>query len=568
MEELFIQPVRESSNETFYSEMITALLKDPLTKKKADAKKKELCLKYRLDVIPSDIQLLLHAKQEDIPKLNIITKPVRTQSGVSPIAVMTAPARCPHGKCTFCPGGIGSYFGDVPQSYTGHEPATLRGMRNDYDAYLQVSNRLEQYTVLGQCPQKAEIIIMGGTFPSTTKEYQDAFVASIFKAMNDFEQFYANNSVDFLKFKNFFELPGVLGSKSRVAIVKQKLTELKGTPDLNIEQQRNQNALIRCIGLTIETKPDWGMLSHANQMLKLGCTRVELGVESVYDDALSATHRGHTTNDTKKSIQILKDVGFKINAHYMPGLPSTTKQMDILGMQELFTNQEYCPDMLKIYPTMVSPGTSLWHEWKAGKFTPLTTKEAAEIITEFKKSVPRYCRIMRVQRDVPTKWWAAGVGITNLRQHIHEKYNHTCQCIRCREPKGNKINHSAVKITTQTYPASGGMEHFISADDTDNDFIIGFCRLRFPSAYLREEITSKTALIRELHVYGTATPLGTKGTVQHKGYGKQLLQQAEEIARQAGKKKMLVLAGIGVREYYAKQGYMLEGPYMSKELEN
>ena len=568
MEELFIQPVRESSNETFYSEMITALLKDPLTKKKADAKKKELCLKYRLDVIPSDIQLLLHAKQEDIPKLNIITKPVRTQSGVSPIAVMTAPARCPHGKCTFCPGGIGSYFGDVPQSYTGHEPATLRGMRNDYDAYLQVMNRLEQYTVLGQCPQKAEIIIMGGTFPSTPKEYQDAFVASIFKAMNDFEEFYTKNNIDILKFKKFFELPGVLGAKSRVASVKQKLIELKGTPNLNTEQQRNQRAKIRCIGLTIETKPDWGMLSHANQMLKLGCTRVELGVESVYDEALKATHRGHTIKDTKKSIQILKDVGFKINAHYMPGLPSTTKEMDILGMQELFTNQEYCPDMLKIYPTMVSPGTSLWHEWKAGKFTPLTTKEAAEIIAEFKKSVPRYCRIMRVQRDVPTKWWAAGVGITNLRQHIHEKYKRACQCIRCREPKGNKINHSAVKITIQTYSASNGTEHFISANDTDNDFIIGFCRLRFPSECLREEITPKTALIRELHVYGTATPLGTKGTVQHKGYGKQLLQQAEEIARQAGKKKMIVLAGIGVREYYVKQGYVLEGPYMSKELEN
>ncbi len=554
------------AHEQFYQEMIQLLIEKGVNKKTITTQKIKLCKKYNLQKIPTDIQLLLHATPEQFAQLQLVTKPMRTQSGVAPIALMTAPHHCPHGKCTFCPGGINSPFGDVPQSYTGHEPSTMRGIRNNYDSYLMTMNRLEQYTILGHCPQKAEVIIMGGTFPAMPKEYQEEFVINTFKALNDFSKFYQKDLFDISAFKTFFELPGEKGNTERVANIKKKLLTLKTTTTLLAEQEKNEQAHVRCVGLTIETKPDWGFAEHGNTMLRLGCTRVELGIESVYDDVLTHVHRGHTVADTKKSIRELKDLGFKIHAHYMPGLPLTTKEMDIEGMKQLFSNPDFRPDMLKLYPTMVSPGTGLWHDWKQGKFTPLTTEEASKLISEFKPFVPEYCRIMRVQRDVPTKFWSAGVSMTNLRQHIFETYKPNCRCIRCREPGMRQVEYAAVQMHVQEYAASKGTEFFISFDDTKNDLIIGFCRMRFPSQCLREEITKHTALIRELHVYGTATALGNEGILQHRGYGKQLLQKAEEIARLSGKKKMVVIAGIGVREYYYKQGYTKEGPYVSKEL--
>lgn len=555
-----------------YPDLISELKEKNLTEKQFAAVKRDLALKYKEKKIISNIQILLHAEEKDLPflKKKLLTKPVRTISGVSPVALMTAPSKCPHGKCSFCPGGIASPWGDVPQSYTGHEPATMRGMRNNYDSYLMTFNRLEQYILLGHTIDKIEFIIMGGTFPAEPLKYQEEFISGAFKALNDFSDLFFDEKghIKIKEFKEFFELPGEMRDAEKMKRIHAKLLQLKQKTKTTLEQEqlRNETAKVRCVALCIETKPDWGFLEQGNEMLRQGCTRVELGIESVYDDVLNHTHRGHTAADSKKSIQILRDLGFKINFHYMPGLPLTDRERDIAGMKLLFDDPDYRPDMIKFYPTMVAPGTTLYLQWKQGKFEPIDTEEAALRLVPIKEYTPEYCRIQRIQRDVPTKYWSAGVGLTNFRQFIHEKYRPKCRCIRCREPLGKKVNWNNIQIKVLEYEASKGKEFFIAAEEPEQDILIGFCRLRFPSEFLRPEITKESALIRELHVYGTATAIGEEGVVQHKGWGKKLMEKAEEIAKKKGKKKMVVISGVGVRGYYRKLGYEREGMYMVKKI--
>jgi len=555
----------------FYKEIIEYILENKPSKSKLTNEKIRICSKHRLDKIPTDIDILLHAEEKDIPLLKryLITKPTRTISGVAIIAIMTRPFACPHGTCTQCPGGLQSAFGDVPQSYTGKEPATMRAIRNNYDSYLQVFNRLEQYLVLGQNPDKVELIIMGGTFPSFPADYQDEFVYFAFKAMNDFSRlFYKRGELDVLKFKEFFGLPGKVGSKERVERIHKQLSVLKQKNKISLikEQSANERSAIRCVGLTIETRPDYAKLEHANKMLSLGCTRVELGVQSIYDDALKNINRGHDVDESIKATRTLKDLGFKINYHMMLGMPGVSYLQDLEGLKQLFENQNFRPDMLKLYPCMVLRGTKLFIDWQEGRYKPLTTEQASRLIIDFKKHVPEYVRIMRVQRDIPTKMIEDGVDRTNLRQMIEERMSEhgvRCRCIRCREIKGREIE-GIVELKLQEYDASHGKEYFISLEN--KDVIIGFCRLRIPSQGLRKEITANSAIIRELHVYGAAAKIGAESDVQHKGYGKQLLAEAERIARASNKKKMVVISGVGVRGYYRKLGYKKEGPYMTKKI--
>ena len=312
-------------------------------------------------------------------------------------------------------------------------------------------------------------------------------------------------------------------------------------------------------------------------MLRLGCTRVEIGVQSVYDEVLKEVHRGHTVKDTIESFRILKDLGFKITAHYMPGLPLTSREMDRKGMRELFDNPDYRPDMIKIYPCMVMKGTRLFTEWKKGKFEPIPTKDAAEMIAEFMGYVPEYCRIIRVQRDIPTFMTESGVDKTNLRQYVDEvmrKNKIKCRDIRAREAGINlldgkiKIKLEDISINVLEYEASGGKEFFISAEDKKNDILFGYCRLRFPSQFLRPEITKDSALIREIHVYSPALPIGkiSDESFQHRGIGKRLMKKVEEISVANGKKKIVVISGIGAREYFRMLGYEREGYYVVKKV--
>lgn len=557
----------------YFTELIEYIKKEKPNKRKLSQKKIELCTKYKRKNIPTDIEIFCNCSEEDLVAVNqyIITKPTRTISGVAVIAVMSKPFPCPHGKCIFCPGGLGSFFGEVPQSYTGNEPSTMRGIRNEYNPYRIVFNRLEQYVVIGQNPEKAEVIIMGGTFISFPKEYKEEFVRNIFKAMNDFsKEFFVDGKFNLEKFKEFFELPGKVDDKDRAEKIKTKVLKLKkmNIRSLDEEKKINETSNIRCVGLTIETKPDWGMLKQGNEMLSYGVTRVELGVQTTYDDVLKASNRGHTLQDNIDSIRILKDLGFKLNFHLMPGLPGVTFKEDLKSMKEIFENSDFRPDMLKIYPTLVMPGTLLYKMYKEGRYKPLETTQAAELIVEAKKYVPRYCRIMRVQRDIPTKVTEAGVDRTNLRQYIDylKKENKViCQCIRCREIKNEDIIGEPVFEIIE-YDASQGKEFFISLKD-EADHLLGFTRLRFPSQNLRKEITLNSAIIRELHVYGQASKIKGKGDVQHKGFGMMLVKKAEEIARKHTKNKMVVISGVGVKQYYKeKLCYHNDGPYVSKKL--
>jgi len=548
----------------FYQEFLREIKKQNHSDKQLAKLKRSLALKYKLNQVPTNIEILLNCPEKEINlfKHKLLTKPTRTIAGVAPVAIMTKPAPCPHGKCAYCMGGVNSYFGDVPQSYTGKEPATMRGIRNRYDSYLQVFNRLEQYLLLGHVIDKVELIIMGGTFPSLPQSYQEEFTWGAFKAMNDFSKLFFNKEgLDFIKFKQFFELPAVdLQDKKRTERIQLKLAKIKGIfqeKELAKEQQINETAKIRCVALCLETRPDYCGEKEIKEMLKLGCTRVELGVQHLDDKILKQIERGHGVKETIQATKKLKNYFLKVGYHVMPGLPGSSITKDQKMLKQLFTDQNLRPDALKIYPCMVAPGTKVYDWFKAGTFQPLTTEKAAKLIAEFKETVPEYVRILRVQRDIPTYQITAGVDMTNLRQYLTQKYQPKCRCIRCREPKNQNLDLKSTELKIKKYLASQGEEYFISIEEPKKDLLLGFCRLR---------IFNKQAGIRELHVYGTATGIGEEGNIQHRGLGKKLLGAAEKIVQKNKIKTILVISGIGVKEYYQKLGYFKEGYYMRKDL--
>ena len=593
----------EEVSELILKEIMKKKLIDNIDRLKSRGKienlKRNLSRKYKLSKMPTNIVLLnyvnnLRISNDKKNKLRelLLTKPSRSISGVTPVAIMGYPFPCPHGKCAYCPGGPESYFGETPQSYTGKEPASRRALRAHYDSYLQVFNRLEQYLVMGHSPEKVELIIMGGTFPSFKINYQDFFIEYAFKAMNDFSRlFYKKDKrnkdekkiFNYKKFIEFFELPAVFKDE-RTKRIQTKLLNLKykGKTNLKREQIKNEKSRIRDVALCIETRPDYSMEKDINQMLKLGTTRVELGVQSLKDTVLKRVNRGHSVGDVIKATQLLRDSFLKIGYHIMPGMPGVSMEDDVNTFKELFSNPDFKPDALKIYPLMVFKGTKVYEWWKKGKYRPLTTKEASEIIVKSMKYIPEYCRIMRIQRDIPTKYSEAGVDITNFRQYVQkkmEKLKIKSRDIRAREPRGRRIDFNSIRLIRRNYEANNGQEIFLSYEDTKNDILIGFVRLRIPYKPFRKEITEKTAGIRELHVYGRAIPIDEKITknsnkgidkyekLQHRGFGRKLMEEAERIAlEEFDKNKMLVISGIGVKEYYKKLGYKKEGVYMGKRL--
>ncbi|MEM0231117.1 MAG: tRNA uridine(34) 5-carboxymethylaminomethyl modification radical SAM/GNAT enzyme Elp3 [Candidatus Woesearchaeota archaeon] len=548
--------------------------KNACTADEINSIKKEICQKHHIKRYLTNIELLslIPEDKRELLRDVLMKKPIRTLSGVSVVSIMTKPAPCPHGRCSYCPGGPNSFFGDVPQSYTGREPAAMRAINCNFDPYLQVMNRLEQYCAAGHSPEKIELIIMGGTFPALAEEYQQDFVTYAFKAMNDFSKnFYEGKEFSSTKFNSFFEMPSQIKDKDRTARVQKRLLDLKGSSSLEVEQDYNEHfSRIKCVAMCIETRPDYCREKQINEMLRLGTTRVELGVESIYEDVLKRIKRGHSVSDVIAATKLMKDAFLKVGYHIMPGLPGSSKESDIVMFREIFENPDFRPDNLKIYPCMVLRGTELYDEWKAGIFTPLNADAAAEIIAEGKRFVPEWCRIMRVQRDIPTKFTEAGVEMTNLRQLVALKLKEkrfSCKCIRCREARAVSSEGFIVKVLE--YEASGGTEVFIQAEDKSNSALLGFARLRIPGTAWRSEILPESAGIRELHVYGRSLPLGKRreGAVQHLGIGKALMAEAEHIAKNKfGIKHIYVISGIGVREYYRKLGYLRAGAYMKKDL--
>lgn len=542
------------------------------TSKELDKFKLELSKKYKLNKNLSNIDILTNLKDPTFKIL--LTKPTRTLSGVTPVSIMSKPANCPsQAKCIYCPGGINSVFGNTPKSYPGNSPGIIRAIRNDYDPYLQVFNRLEHYVLLNQDITKVEFIVMGSTFLFFDPKYKEDFIKFSLKALNDFSEFFVKeNKIDFEKFIDFYELPSPVKDNERVNRIKEKLRQLKSDTTLEKEKERNETAYSRCVAMCLETRPDYCFEDHISEMLNYGTTRVEIGLQTLSPKIMEIIKRGHPVEDSIKASQLLKDSFLKVTYHMMPGLPNSSIENDKYELREIFENPDYRPDSLKIYPCLVFKGTELYDMWNQGKYKELTTEQAVDVIVESKKYIPKYCRIMRINRDIPTFMSEAGVRKTNLRQYVEEeqkKRHIKCNCIRCREPKQKIISWKDVKLLRLNYESSKGREIFLSYEDLKQDILIGFARLRIPYKPFRKEITNKSAGIRELHVYGQAVKIGEKdNNIQHKGLGIKLMQEVERIAKEEyNMNKLLVISGIGVRNYYInKLGYKKDGFYVSKTL--
>ncbi len=532
--------------------------------------KAELSNSIGLKALPADPDLLaLLPDASSAVRKMLGIKPVRTLSGVAPIAIMAEPRFCPHGTCVFCPGGPNSPFGSVPQSYTGHEPASLRAKHNLYNPYWQTFSRLAQYVSTGHCVDKTELIVMGGTFPSYPLSYQHDFVGSAFKAFNDFgELFGSSSNFDWKKFFAFHDWKDV---ESKRAELHEKMSRLQGSADLKFEHARNERANVRCVAMCVETKPDFCKQEHVDQMLKLGTTRVELGVQSLHDSVLEATNRGHSVQDSVDATRNAKDAFLKVVYHMMPGLPQSSKEMDLFSLSRIFESPDFRPDGLKLYPCLVVQGTALYQQWKLGRFQPMSLEEAVELLAEAKSRFPPWVRVHRIERDIPSKNISAGIKHTNLRQYVHsfmKEKGLRCECIRCREA-GLRNYSGEWKLFVEQYPASEGTEYFISAESPKRDALIGFCRLRLPSRQVRPEISQNSAGVRELHVFDSLQGLGKRNSssLQHQGIGTVLLEKAEKIAmEELDARKLLVISGVGVREYYRKKGFESDGAYLSKRL--
>ena len=497
--------------------------RSPATKDDLERLKIRVARGVRLGGLPSDpqiLQVLPSGLRSDLVDL-LRVKPARTASGVAVVTVMTAPHACPHGVCSFCPGGPRA---GTPQSYLGTEPAARRAADHHYDPRGQTGARIEALQRIGHDTDKVDLIVLGGTFTALDARYREWFIKGCFDGLNGFE-----------------------------------------SPTLVEAQDANESATARCIGLTIETKPDWFLGSEVDESLALGTTRVELGIQSTHDDILDRVHRGHTDDQSRRAMGRAKEAGLKVGAHMMPGLPGSDVDRDLESFRVLFDDPAYRPDFLKIYPTLVLPGTALYGLWKSARYTPLSTEEAVELIARVKAIVPRWCRIQRVQREIGAPDIADGAKRGDLRILAKERLRSEgldCHCIRCREIgfRGIPPRPEALSLLRMDYESSGRLEVFLSIEDRERDVLIGYARLR---------IGRDQATIRELKVVGRVVPIHTSAGArwQHRGFGRRLTAECERIGREEfALPTIRVTAGVGVRGYYRSLGYRLQRPYMERNL--
>lgn len=452
-------------------------------------------------------------------------RPVRSLSGVAVIAVLTKPWPCP-GHCLYCPLEKG-----IPKSYLSGEPAVERAKALNYNPYLQVKKRIEMLKQGGHPTDKIELIVIGGTWSCLPKRYQTWFIKRCFEAANN------------------------LNSKN-----------------LKQAQKINEKNKYRIIGLTLETRPDYITPQEIIRMRKLGCTRVELGVQIVDDKILIKNKRGHLVKEIIKATKLLKNAGFKICYHLMPGLYGSSPQKDLKKIKEIFTKQDFQPDMVKIYPCVVAKGSMLYKLFREKKYKPYSDKQLINLLIKIKSIIPPYVRVNRLVRDIPAWQIQGGSKISNLRELVQKEMKTRglfCQCIRCREIKNEKIKIKDLKFIQREYLASDGKEFFLSFEEIKKNKIAAFLRLRLP--FIKNNFIKtldQAALIREIHTYGQLVEINKKNkkAVQHLGLGKKLMNKAEKIARRNNYKKMAVIAGIGVRRYYRSLGYKLKNTYMIKDL--
>ncbi|XP_066943087.1 elongator complex protein 3 isoform X1 [Macrobrachium rosenbergii] len=505
--------------------------------------KTRISSKYGLQSSPRLVDIIAAVPQQHkkvlLPKLK--AKPVRTASGIAVVAVMCKPHRCPHismtgNICVYCPGGPDSDFEYSTQSYTGYEPTSMRAIRARYNPYLQTRHRVEQLRQLGHDVDKVEFIVMGGTFMALPEDYRDYFIRNLHDALS--------------------------GHSSTSVEEAVKYSERSNT---------------KCIGITIETRPDYCLKRHLSDMLKYGCTRLEIGVQSVYEDVARDTNRGHTVRAVSESFQYSKDAGFKVVSHMMPDLPNVDYERDVEQFIEFFENPAFRADGLKIYPTLVIRGTGLYELWKTGRYKSYPPNTLVDLVATILSLVPPWVRVYRVQRDIPMPLVSSGVEHGNLRELALARMKDlgtVCRDVRTREVGIQEIHHKVrpyeVELIRRDYTANGGWETFLSYEDPEQDILVGLLRLRKCSDQtFRPELVGGVSIVRELHVYGSVVPVSSRDPrkFQHQGFGMLLMEEAERIAREEhGSNKIAVISGVGTRNYYRKLGYELDGPYMSKSL--
>jgi len=457
---------------------------------------------------------------------------------------MSKPHRCPHINytnghvCVYCPGGPDSDFEYSTQAYTGYEPTSMRAIRARYDPFSQAKGRVAQLRGIGHEVDKVEYIVMGGTFMSLDKSYKDFFIRNLHDALSGHHSHSVEEAIRY-----------------------------------------SEQSTTKCIGITIETRPDYCLKPHLDEMLSYGCTRIEIGVQSIYESVARETNRGHTVAAVCNSFHLAKDCGFKVVTHMMPDLPNTGLDRDLEGFREYFENPMFRSDGLKLYPTLVIRGTGLYELWKTGRYRNYTPEQLVELVAAVMAMVPPWTRVYRIQRDIPMPLVSSGVEHGNLRQLALARMKDLdlpCKDIRMREVGMKQIheqvNPESVELLRRDYVANGGWETFLTYEDPEKDILIGLLRLRKASdVAFRPEISEvPSSIIRELHVYGSAVAVSARDPVkfQHQGFGMLLMEEAERIAREEhGSEKLLVISGVGTRHYYRKMGFELDGPYMSKMLD-
>ena len=476
-----------------------------------------------------------------LPELLKVVK-VRSQSGIVPLSVFTRPEdSCPY-HCVYCPIAEGA-----PKSYFPDEAAVRRAIRADYDPIKQTFDRLTQFFYSGHPVDKVDVIVQGGTFSFYPRDYRERFIAGVYFVCNSFRT--PPGCTDLYT-------PGVYIS-------------------LEKEKKKNERAGARVVGLTIETRPDFINEDEVLFLRKLGVTRVELGVQHTDNKILQIVKRGHTFDDVVKATKLLREAGFKITYHLMPGLPGSSVEKDLQMLRQVFEDERLKPDSIKFYPTQIVWNSELLEWYRQGRYQPLQEKELLKIVLEFKRQiVPPWVRIQRLVRDLTSRDVAVPTFPSNFRQNLEKVLKEKgikCPCIRCREIK-HLSPTPPFELQVLEYDVSGGKEFFLQYIDSKGR-LLGFLRLRLPEHFLKNKkffISSieGSALVRELHIYGPAASLGEKGKVQHKGLGRALLEKAENIAKHYGAKRIAIISGVGVRNYYRKLGYRLEeeGEYMVKVL--
>jgi elongator complex protein 3 len=457
-------------------------------------------------------------------------KPVRTLSGVTPVTVLTKPWPCP-GRCIFCPTDV-----RMPKSYLHDEPGAMRAEQHGFDPFEQVNSRIEAFEANGHAAGKIELLVLGGTWSSYPRDYQEWFLRRCLDAMN-------------------------AGDAATLAEA----------------QSRNESSSRRNVGLVLETRPDHVDADEIRWMRELGCTKVQMGAQSLDDRILRLNRRGHTVQQLRDAMVRLRAAGFKLVLHWMPNLHGATVASDREDFDRLWSDEKLRPDELKIYSTQLLPNAELVEYYERGEYRPYTDSELLDLILDCKERVPRYCRINRVYRDIPGPNVVEGCRLTNMRQLIQDRMRvegRRCSCIRCREVRAEGVPADRLRERVEVYRGGEATEQFLSFD-TEDDRLAGYLRLSLPDdpgrargAGLGIEALEDAAVVREIHVYGRAQDLGAREErrSQHRGLGTRLLRRAESIARDAGYSRMAIIASVGTREWYTDRGYQLADTYMVRSL--